>query len=241
VAEDRLMLDTVPVPAQDDARETQMRQLFNLSKEGGRHDIDATLTLNGRSVPQHLRGTVVQFELKSSTKGRPDISTVRDFGLHYIEKWSKLHWLFGVYSDDRTLEYCLYGSPKRMSPWFERMASYIAPDVALGEVTPSLITDDTLTSVMGSAEVFSRDDAKRLMKNSYTTAQYAQAADVEGGRYSRQAMVAMLRRRAEYVIRRGSTLNNPHMPASYFQGWERIIGDHSARLRELVVDALQGK
>jgi len=36
----------------------------------------------------------------------------------------------------------------------------------------------------------------------------------------------------------GSTLNNPHIPASYFSGWEHIEDDHAARLRELVADAL---
>lgn len=52
-------------------------------------------------------------------------------------------------------------------------------------------------------------------------------------------MLAMLRERCGYVIRRGSTLNNPHIPAGFFEGWEQIREDHAARLRELVVEALQ--
>lgn len=231
------------MPAQDDAREREMRQLFNLSKEGGRHDIDASLTLKGKAVPKALQGSVVEFELKSATNGRPNISTVRDFGLHYIQKWSKLHWLFGVYdrnaAGDQELAYCLYGSPAAMKPWFDRMAAYIGPDVALGTHVPRLITDDTLTAILGPGKVFTREDARRLMKNQYSALDYEAAADLKGGSYSRRAMLQLLRLRADYVIKRGSTLNNPHIPASYFEGWPQITDDHAATLRELVIDALQ--
>lgn len=228
--------------AQDDAREIQMRQLFNLTKAGGRHDIDAVLKLQGKSVPATLQGKTVEFELKSSTKGKPDISTVRDFGLHYIEKWSKLHWLFGVYGrnaqGDQELLYCLYGSPQKMRPWFDRMATYIAPDVALSEHVPDLITDDTLSAILGPQESFTVDDARRLGKNQYSAPVYLALPDRPDGTCSRTVMLRLLRERCAYVIRRGSTLNNPHIPASYFSGWPQITSDHAATLRELVIDGL---
>src|SRR5439155_20201678 len=122
--------------------------------------------------------------------------------------------------------------------WFDQMAAYIAPDVALAEHAPAFIKDRTLSAILSPARTFTREDARRLMKNQYSAADYAQAADLPGGEYSRAAMLAMLRERCEYVIRRGSTLNNPHIPASYFADWEQITEDHAARLRELVVDAL---
>lgn len=225
--------------AQDDAREFEMRTLFNLTRPEayGRADIDAVLELKGRAIPEELRGQKVYFELKSATGGRPTISTVRDFGLHHLEKWRKLHWLFGVYEAGK-LQYCLYGSPQAMKPWFDQMAAYIAPDVALAEHAPDFIKDKTLSAIFGPARKFARHDARRLMKNQYSAADYDSAADLPGGGYSRAAMLQMLRERCAYVIRRGSTLNNPHIPASYFAGWERITEDHAARLRELVVEAL---
>lgn len=216
-----------------------MRTLFNLTRpeEYGRAGIDAVLELKGRTIPAGLRGRTVNFELKSATGGRPTISTVRDFGLHHLEKWRKLHWIFGVYEGGK-LRYCLYGSPKAMKPWFDQMAAYIAPDVALADHAPDFISDSTLTAILGSAGKFNLADAKRLMKNQYSAADYADAADLPDGEYSRAAMLDMLRERCGYVIRRGSTLNNPHIPASYFADWERITEDHAARLRELVVEAL---
>lgn len=219
-----------------------MRGLFNLTRpeEYGRADIDAVLELKGRAIPEELRGGTVNFELKSATGGRPTISTVRDFGLHYLEKWRKLHWIFGIY-DGGKLQYCLYGSPQAMKPWFDLQAAYIAPDVALADHAPDLIKDSTLAAILGGARSFTLSDAKRLMKNQYRAADYAAAADLPNGEYSREAMLGMLRERCAYVIRRGSTLNNPHIPASYFADWERITEDHAARLRELVVDALQPK
>jgi hypothetical protein len=225
--------------AQDDVREFEMRTLFNLTRpqEYGRADVDAVLELKGRTIPEELRGRRVYFELKSATGGRPTISTVRDFGLHYLEKWRRLHWIFGIYEGGR-LQYCLYGSPRAMKPWFDQMAAYIAPDVALAEHAPGLIQDGTLTAILGPAKRFTLADARRLMKNQYGAADYSAAADLPGGEYSRQAMLKMLRERCAYVIRRGSTLNNPHIPASYFADWERITEDHAARLRELVVEEL---
>jgi hypothetical protein len=228
--------------AQDDAREFEMRTLFNLTRpeEYGRADIDAVLKLKGKGVPAELRGQTVSFELKSATSGRPTISTVRDFGLHHLEKWRKLHWLFGIYDSDR-LQYCLYGSPRAMKPWFDQMAAYIAPDVALAEQAPDFIKDSTLSAILGPEKRFTLADAKRLMKNQYSAADYEAAADLPGGEYSRAAMLAMLRERCEYVIRRGSTLNNPHIPSSFFDGWEQITEDHAARLRELVAEALRSR
>ena len=56
--------------------------------------------------------------------------------------------------------------------------------------------------------------------------------------YSPDRMLEILKDRAKYVIERGSTLNNPHIPASYFAGWEEIKRDHALRLRELVKEWL---
>ncbi|MGN6275173.1 MAG: hypothetical protein ACTHNP_04480 [Solirubrobacterales bacterium] len=231
--------------AQDDVREREMRTLFNLTRpeEFGRADIDAVLELEGAAVPPQFDGMDIPFELKSATKGRPNISTVRDFGLHYIEKWRSLHWLFGVYNQaggELKLQYCLYGSPKQMKPWFDRMAAYIAPDIVLAETVPDLLHDETLSAVLSEAADFEYEDAYQLMKNQYKRQDYRDAADLPGERYSREAMLAMLRERCCYVIKRGSTLNNPHISASYFDGWERIERNHAARLRELVIEALEG-
>ncbi len=40
--------------------------------------------------------------------------------------------------------------------------------------------------------------------------------------------------RAEYLIKRGSTLNNPHIPLSYFAGWFEITENHAEHLRRMV-------
>lgn len=232
------------VAAQDDVREREIRTLFNLTRpeKYGRADIDAVLELEGTAIPKELQNQEIAFELKSATRGKPTISTVRDFGLHHIEKWRPLHWLFGIYGPgpdgELRLHYCLYGSPARMRPWFDQMASYVGPDVALADTVPDLIGEETLGRVLGGAKEFGYEDARRLMKNQYGREDYLEAADLPNDRYSRAAMLEMLRERVRYVIQRGSTLNNPHIPASYFHGWEQITKNHAARLRDLVVEAL---
>jgi hypothetical protein len=47
-------------------------------------------------------------------------------------------------------------------------------------------------------------------------------------------MLEILRDRCRYVMSRGATLNNPHIPASYFSGWEQIPPGDKVRLRALV-------
>jgi hypothetical protein len=53
-------------------------------------------------------------------------------------------------------------------------------------------------------------------------------------------MLALLQRRCAYVIRRGATLNNPHIPESYLSDrLQPITKDHAATVRRLVRDYLE--
>lgn len=219
---------------QDDARENELIALFRLRKaDTSRGGVDAVLDLpDGTSVP---------FELKSTTTG--NVTTVRDFGSDHIEKWSGKHWLIGLYSPvggAQTLTGSLYASPAQMRDWIEEKRLYIEPDFRLAELAPTYLTLDDLNEVLdlGDQDSYSLRDAYRLHKRQYTRAEYREAADLAGERFSPEAMLDILRARCAYLIARGSTLNNPHIPASYFRDFERISANHAARLRSLVSDYL---
>lgn len=210
--------------AQDDARENRIVDLFNLERPENRvrHGTDAILQIDGRTL---------EFELKSVTTGG-GLTTVRDFGPDHIAKWKHKHWLIAVYQKDELL-HCKYGSPATMAPWIEGKWQYIKADFELAQHVPELIGLNILYAVIGEKAIYSKNDAKNLHKNQYTTQEYKDLMDVQNG-YSPSRMLEILRDRAKYVIERGSTLNNPHIPASYFSGWEEIRRDHALRLRELV-------
>jgi hypothetical protein len=218
---------------QDDARENRMLDLFNLQRPENRvrHGTDAILQIEGRTL---------EFELKSVTTGG-GLTTVRDFGPDHIAKWKDKHWLISVYQGS-TLVHCKYGSPAAMAPWIEKKWRYIEADFDLAQHIPKLLTLATLNSIVGSKEVYTIADARKLHKAQYSAARYAELMDVFGtvlGKekrvgYSPSRMLEILKDRAKYVIERGSTLNNPHIPASYFAGWEEIKHDHALRLRDLV-------
>jgi hypothetical protein len=214
------------VPVQDDARERQMIQLFNLTvpEDRGRSDIDAHLTIDGRTL---------DFELKSTTGG--SVSTVRDFGPDHIRKWRNgLHWLFAFYDKSGSkLRYCVYASPDDMEPWIAEKERYMLPDIALADALPGLVTEEMAARIMGDKPVYPVSDAKWIMKKQWRREDYLRHQDVEGG-YSRRAIVDILNSRARYVILRGATLNNPHIESGFFDGFERITDEHAARLRELV-------
>lgn len=219
--------------AQDDAREREMILMFNLSvpADRTRGGLDAELEIDG-----HGR---LPFELKSTTKN--SISTVRDLGPEHIAKWKNLHWLFAFYeSDGATLRYCYYASPADMADWVNGKESYVLPDYILANAVPAKIDDSDLSRIVGDSDRFSKAEAERIMKKQWTADQYKTNADLPGGMFSREAMLTMLQARCEYVIRRGATLNNPHIPEKYLRDrLEPIFKDHASTVRRLVSEYLE--
>lgn len=220
------------MPAQDDAREQQMVNLFNLvtPEDRKRADIDARLELPELDRP-------LDFELKSTTS--KSVSTVRDLGPDHFVKWRELHWLFAFYDTSATkLLYCSYASPADMAEWIEGRQSYIRPDLVLAERVPDFITADVVREILGERDGYTTADAKSVMKAQWSAQRYRTEADLPGGGYSMDRMVQLLRERCAYVIQRGSTLNNPHIPGPYLDRLVRIEKDHAETLRRLVREYL---
>lgn len=218
------------MPAQDDAREQHMLLMFNLTVPPGRTrgGLDAILELGGEDAP-------VPFELKSTTS--KSISTVRDMSPEHITKWRHLHWLFAFYGlgNDRSPDTCYYASPADMADWISEKEQYIRPDLVLADRAPRLLVPEDLVRVMGARADYSINDAKNVMKKQWTAQQYRDNADLPGHRYSPERMLGMLRQRCEYVLRRGATLNNPHISATYLRDrLDPITKDHAATLRSQV-------
>ncbi|MGE5548243.1 MAG: hypothetical protein ACM33T_15160 [Solirubrobacterales bacterium] len=211
--------------AQDDVRENRIVDLFNLERPANRvrHGTDAILPIDD---------LVLDFELKSVTTKRGGLTTVRDFGPDHIRKWETKHWIVAFYQSDQ-LTHCKYGTPDDMAPWVREKWEYIRRDFEMAKVVPPLITMEAMLRVIGDKEVYSREDAKRLHKNQYGAQQYTEAMDVPNG-YSRARMLEIFRDRARYVIERGSTLNNPHIPVAYFDPWPTITKNHAQELRTLI-------
>lgn len=210
---------------QDDAREQQLAALFNLriKKDRTRADEDAWLVLDEMDLP---------FELKSTSK--KSVTTARDVGLDHLTKWRTRHWIVGFYDGTGTdLRYSVYASPAVMRPWIEQKASYIQPDYDLATLMPPCVTIETVHKILGTKEVYSRSDAASVQKKQYSKMEYESLMDMDEG-YSPSRMREILRDRCEYLLKRGSTLNNPHIPGEVFENCDRITEDHAARLRELV-------
>jgi len=207
---------------QDDDREEAMRKLFGLYKveSEGRSGIDAYLDFDGEAVP---------FELKTTSQG--SVTTVRDFGSDHIEKWKNKHWLIGFFIKGR--EYYVYGSPSMMAAWIESKELYIRPDFMLAELISKKLDLDDMCQVLEEKGKYTYEDAKRLQKMQYKKKKYLALQDLDKG-YSPERMLEILKDRAKYLVERGSTLNNPHIPFSYFKGWTEITENHSEQLREMV-------
>lgn len=236
------------MPVQDDIRENEAVQRFNLVQDEDRRrsDIDAYLEIDGQRLP---------FELKSTTSN--SVSTVRDFGPDHITKWRNgLHWIFAFYNSDGTkLKYCCYASPLDMEEWIADKEQYVASDFYLESTVPEFVNEQMVKSILGDKDVYSISEAAKIMKQQWRSNEYKENTDVivdpnfhdvtskgrpkpNPGGYSLQRMTEILRLRCAYVIRRGSTLNNPHIKKSYFDQFEKITSDHAEVLRRLVRDYL---
>lgn len=216
---------------QDDVRENELITLFGLRKaDTSRGGVDAVL--------DHPTAGALPFELKSTTTG--NVTTVRDFGPDHIKKWSKKHWLIGIYESGASprLLYTLYSSPSQMADWIETKRVYIQPDFDLAEIAPDHLTMDDLHAILDDKERYTYEDAFRLHKRQYSRLEYREAADMPGECFSPTAMLEILKDRCAYLIRRGSTLNNPHIPAGYFRDFEQITANHADCLSRLVDEYL---
>lgn len=212
---------------QDDDREKAMIALFDLYKDKteGRSGIDAFLKIDGETVP---------FELKTTSQG--SVTTVRDFGSDHVRNWKDKHWLIGFFIKDR--EYYKYGSPTMMADWINRKEKYIAPDSKLAEIVPAKIKLADMYQIIGKKAIYTYDDAQAIQKMQYNKEQYLQLQDLDQG-YSPKRMLEILKDRAQYLIERGSTLNNPHIPFSYFKKWPEITANHAKQLRIMVREYLR--
>jgi len=215
------------VDFQDDEREEYAIKLFKLIKDKsqGRSGVDAYLELNGKKLP---------FELKSTSRG--SVTTVRDFGPDHIKKWEDKHWLIGVYEKGNA-KYFLYGPPKRMQPWIKEKERYILPDFQLAQIMRHKLILEDLFKILGEKRIYTYNDASRLHKKQYSKEKYLELMDLKNG-YSPERMLEILKDRAKYLIERGSTLNNPHIPASYFKEWPHITSNHAQTLKNMVKKAL---
>ncbi len=217
------------MPVQDDRRERQLIELFELTAIPGRAATDAKLD---------YRGMEILFEIKSTTKG--SVTTARDVGAEHIQKWKKLHWLIGFYDDAQHLKYSIYVPPQGMAPWIKEKEEYIFPDVLLCKFAPDLLDERVLNSILGRKASYSLSDARKIQKRQFTAAEYRDNMDMHNG-YSSERMLDILRKRCRYLLERGATLNNPHIPETYFNGMEQITQNLPTRLRELVDQSLANK
>lgn len=218
---------------QDDDRENQMRQVFGLSEppSRSRSDVDAVFVIEGVTLP---------FELKSTTTR--SFSTVRDLGPDHIEKWKTMHWVFAFYDPSAvSMLEAFYGSPSQMAPWVNKIGDYIQPDQLLAKEMAKRVDDAVVEEVIGKKDFFPVSDAERIMKRQWTKQEYIQNADSEEG-YSLSSMRGLVAGRVEYLVSRGATLNNPHIPGAFVRALTPLSlgADSPESLRLAVLSAQNG-
>ena len=215
---------------QDDSREQELCNLFNLvwdpDHARGGEDAWFEAKVKGKALR-------VPVEVKSTTNDT--VSTARDVGMEHIRKWRDKIWVIGYYAvkgGKPRLVSTLCLTPAEMEPWIARVESYIKPDFEIGQRASQKLTRADLIAICGDKPVYSLADAQRLYKKQWTVLEYRSAMDIEKG-YSSERMLSILQQRAEYLMSRGATLNNPHVPKGFLSRFQDqlIMREHAARIR----------
>ncbi len=111
-----------------------------------------------------------------------------------------------------------------MEDWIGKIESYIAPDFAIGERIAQKLNLEDLHIICDEKGKYSLGDAMALHKRQWSRDKYLAEMDDRDG-YTPGKMLEILKLRAIYLNQRGSTLNNPHIPASFFAKFEAQMID----------------
>lgn len=197
---------------QDDARELELIKIFNLKKpdNAARHGTDAVIKVGTKNI---------EFELKSAPDGK-SVTTARDVGFDHLTKWKTRHWIVGIYKNGK-FSYAYYMPPRVLKGWIKSKEEYILNDYKLSEILKTRLTINDLYLLIGNKKQYSYEDAKKIQKLQYNKKKYNDLMDIKNG-YSPKRMLEILQDRAEYLIQRGYTLNNPHIPVSVVQSGHKI-------------------
>jgi hypothetical protein len=217
---------------QDDRREREMCQLIGLRRGEGRSEVDAFLDFE-------VSGKIFSapIELKSTTSNT--VSTARDVGPAHIAKWRTRIWVFGFYNaSGRKLQKLLTLGPNDMEDWIRKIENYIAPDLAIGTRIADKLNLEDLYIVCGEKPKYSLSDAQALQKRQWNRDKYFSEMDDDEG-YTPSKMLEILKLRALYLNQRGSTLNNPRIPRSFFLRFSDRIIDVTNTSADEILDATQ--
>ncbi|WP_091448595.1 hypothetical protein [Geodermatophilus poikilotrophus] len=238
---------------QDDQRERAMVSRLNLEQRPGRgrQDEDAHLDVDYDGRPVRLL-----FELKSAAV-ESDFGTGRDTGMSQLQRWSKMHFVFGWFRPrDNMPRRLWYGSPAMMREWNQQEQEYLVPDLELTMLLPDLADEKILGRVLGHKDVYTYDDISALVKDHWKTKKalglpnrYLENADVLRARrtadclYSPAIAMQAIRDRAQYLLARGSTVNNRKISKNYVMTYcQEITGPRWAiNLDQAVLAALEAQ
>lgn len=190
-----------------------MCRIAGLKPGGNRSGVDAFCKFSESGI--HYS---VPVELKSTTKH--SVSTARDVGWDHITKWRRRVWVFGFYDPDGTkIRNLLVLGPREMEDWIGSIERSISPDFAIGDHIFHRLTLEDLHIICGKKDVYSLEDAKSLHKRQWSRDRYFDEMDTEDG-YSPEKMLQILKLRSRYLINRGATLNNRHIPKTFFSKFQ---------------------
>jgi hypothetical protein len=208
---------------QDNIRETELRNLFNLDKENNsRIGYDAITKINNE---------IIYFELKSST--RKWVSSANKLNLKKIHFWRKVHWIIGIYNKDATLSHCYYGTPLHMKEWLDYWENDIKRGLKISDMLIYRIDYDMLYEVFGEKSCYTLQDAKFVYKNLFSTKQYFELMDCDNG-FLPETMLTMFKLHNKKYLYSTASINNPYITYNVYKDWPLITDKFEKTLKKYI-------
>lgn len=98
------------------------------------------------------------------------------------------------------------------------------------------MTPEQVVTRLGDKPVYTVAEVRKGLPRGRWRKAFLEQVDVPAG-YWKARMVEILQERARYILDRGTTLNNPHISKTFFDGFEKITSNQAMRVRELVAQA----
>lgn len=115
-----------------------------------------------------------------------------------------------------------------MRNWLDSEKEYLQADLTLSGLVPAKVDDQVVTALFGDGTEFTYDQMNKVMKDQWKAKaaegrsnRYIQYADIRRARrtsdnlYSRDVALKAVQERTEYLLNRGSTVNNRKIYHSY--------------------------
>jgi hypothetical protein len=120
-----------------------------------------------------------------------------------------------------------------MKEWLDYWENDIKRGLKISDMLVERIDMKMLDSIFGKKMYYSITEAKKVFKKLKTKSEYEEL-DYKGNGIKRRDMLDLFKQHNKNYLYRGSAVNNPKIPESYYKNWHTIEKNHHIEIRKFL-------